>query len=167
MGREWSSMIRLGFLLVLVALLAIPAPGWAAASFTSARNGSYRVTSPTDLAARAALDRLLAELNRTGRTWVDSGDEAGVRQWLHSSFGRFGVAADRIKNVVVLFPTRAREQTYRVSDPTAWVLLLTDPADEPQAIAFTVQRVHEEQAKMGEDGREYREYEGEGGNGGY
>lgn len=159
-------MIRLGLLLAMVVLLAIPAPAWTAVTFNSLRNGSYRLTAPTDLTTRAGTEGLLADLNRVGRAWVTSGNEGDLGQWLTANFGKFGIAGERVKKIVVLFPTRAREQAYRVTDPTAWILLLTDPADEQPAIAFTVQRIQEEQPSSGSDDRD-TDGDGGGGGGGY
>lgn len=153
-------MARLGLLLAMVVLLIIPAPAWTAVKLNSSKNGVYRMTHPDDLASSATVNALLTELNRAGRAWVGSGNEGDLRQWLTANFGRYGIQADRVKKVVVLFPTRAREQTYRVTDPAAWVLLLTDPADEQPAIAFTVQRIQEEQANSDSDDRDT---EGDGG----
>jgi hypothetical protein len=118
---------------ILVLLLTTLAPVWGAVNLKSSKSNIYRLTYPTDLVSQTQVSTMLADLDKLGRA-----DETRLRQWLASNFRRLGIAADRIKKIVVLLPTKARDQTDGVADTRTWIILLTNPADESQAIAVTI-----------------------------
>lgn len=119
-------MKRLVILGTTVGLLAtMLSPSWAATNLNSSRSNIYRLTYPTDLVSATQAKAILAELDTLGPA-----DEAKLKQWLPANFRRLGVRGERVKKIVVLPPDRERKEIA--------VLLLTNPADEAQAIAVTV-----------------------------
>ena len=109
---------------VLVSLL-VAAPASASINLNSSRSNIYRLTYPSDLASPAQAKAILADLDKMGPV-----DEAKLKQWLPANFKRFGIAADRIKKVIVL--PRSSEMK------EIGIILLTKPEDEAAAIAATV-----------------------------
>jgi hypothetical protein len=112
----------------VVLLLAVSLPVGAAANlnFSKSNINRYWMTYPTDLLSPAHVKAMLADLDQLGPT-----DEARLKQWLLKNFRRFGVAAERVKKIVVVPATREHPQI---------VILLTNPADEAEAIATSVKR---------------------------
>ena len=148
-------MKHLAVLNVVTVLLAtMLSPTWAAVKLNSSKSNIYRLTYPIDLMSQAKATSLLAEMDKLGRM-----DETQLRQQLISSGGasrqpgsgaanllrKNGVDPDRVKKIVILFPGSARDPAVStavssrviVDDPAIWILLLTNPADEAQAISFT------------------------------
>ncbi len=117
--------MRRWFLSSVIATLFIAMPAWAVVNLNSSKSNIYRLTYPTDLISQAQAHAILAELDRMGPA-----DDAKLKRWLPANFKRFGVAGDRVKKLIVLLPDKERKEIA--------VILLTNPADEPRAIATTV-----------------------------
>lgn len=113
------------FLSGMIATLLAAAVAGASINLNSSRSNSYRLTYPADLVKRAQAHQLLAALDRLGPA-----SEARLKQWLPANFKRYGIAADRVKKMVILPPDRERKEIA--------IILLTNPSDEAQAIAVTV-----------------------------
>jgi hypothetical protein len=106
-------------------VLAAPLHVWGTSNLNLSKSNLYRLTFPVDLVSKEQAAAMLAELDRMG-----TADEATLRKWLPANFKRFGVAAERVKKLIVLPPGKAGPQTA--------IILLTDPADESRAVASTV-----------------------------
>jgi len=106
-------------LLVAVGLMA-----WAGSNLNSSRSNVYRMVHDTTAVTPAQATAILAELDKIGPT-----DEATLKRWLPANFKKHGVQADRIKKIVIRPADKMRKQTT--------ILLLTNLADEPQAIAVS------------------------------
>ncbi len=113
------------FLLATIATLLFTALAWASINLNSSRSNIYRVTYSTDLATSAQVHQLLAALDKLGPT-----GEAKLKQWLPANFKRYGIAPDRVKKLMILPPDKERKEIA--------IILLTNPADEAQAIERTV-----------------------------
>jgi hypothetical protein len=98
---------------------------WAATNLNSSRSNIYRLTYPTDLMSGAQARAILADLDQLGPA-----DEAKLKRWLAANFKKHGIAPDRIKKIVILPKGKDLKETA--------ILLLTNPADESQAVATTV-----------------------------
>jgi hypothetical protein len=109
----------------MIATLLIAASAGASINLNSSRSNIYRVTYSTDLATSAQVHQLLAALDKIGPA-----GEAKLKQWLAANFKRYGIAPDRVKKLVILPPDKERKETA--------IILLTNPADEAQAIERTV-----------------------------
>jgi hypothetical protein len=107
---------------LVVAALSL---AWAATNLNSSRSNIYRLTYPTDLVSPAQAKALLADLDRLGPA-----DDARLKQWLAANFKRHGIAADRVKKIVILPKSRDLKEIT--------IILLTNPTDEAQAVATTV-----------------------------
>lgn len=113
------------FISGVIATLLATMLAWAATNLNSSRSNIYRLTYPTDLVSRAQARAMLAELDKMGAV-----DETKLKQWLPANFKRYGIAADRVKKLVILPADKERKEIA--------VILLTNPSDEAQAIAVTV-----------------------------
>ena len=107
---------------LLVTMLSL---SWAATNLNSSRSNIYRLTYPVDLVSGAQAKAILAELDKFGPA-----DEAKLKHWLASNFKKHGIAADRVKKIVILPKSKDLKETA--------IILLTNPADEAQAVATTV-----------------------------
>jgi hypothetical protein len=94
----------------------------AASNLNSSRSNLYRLTYPTDLVSGAQAKAILVDLDRLGPA-----DEAKLKRWLAANFKRHGIAADRVKKIVILPKSKELREIA--------IILLTDPADESQAAA--------------------------------
>ncbi len=108
-----------GVIALFITMLA-----WAATNLNSSKSNIYRLTYPADLVSPAQAHEILAELDKMG-----AAEEAKLKQWLPADFKRYGVAADRVKKVIILRPDKERKEIA--------IILLTNPSDEPRAIAVT------------------------------
>ncbi|MGH9317775.1 MAG: hypothetical protein ACRD1P_11810 [Thermoanaerobaculia bacterium] len=113
------------FPLGVIATVLIAVVASAATNLNSSRSNIYRLTYPTDLVSREQAKALLAELDKMGPA-----DEAKLKQWLPANFKRFGIAGNRVKKTVVLPRDKEMKEIA--------VIILTNPEDEPAAIAVTV-----------------------------
>ena len=116
--------------IALLALLGVLLPplegtGLGATNFQTSRGDSYRLTYPADLTTADQAEAMLAELDR-----VKPSGEARLKKWLAANFRQYAIEPAKVKKVVLLAPGKAGRQTS--------VILLTDPADEAQAVATTV-----------------------------
>jgi len=128
--RRGRPIVPLGVasLLLMVAVMA-----GAATNLNSSRSNIYRLVYPADVVSSAQATAILAELDKAGRV-----DEARLRRLLQQILPKHGVAAGRIQKVIV-----------RPWDPkrkSMSVILLTDPADEPQALAVSDEGVPADKA---------------------
>lgn len=103
---------------VLVAMLSL---SWAGSNLNSSRSNIYRLTYDTAVVSPAQASAILADLDKTGRT-VGAGRVTEIIK-------RHGVQTDRVKKIVIRPADKMRKQTT--------ILLLTNPADEPQALALS------------------------------
>lgn len=113
------------FLSGMIATLLAAVVAGASINLNSSRSNIYRLTYPADLVKSAQAHQLLAALDKLGPA-----SEARLKQWLPANFKRYGIAADRVKKMVILPPDRERKEIA--------IILLTNPSDEAQAIAVTV-----------------------------
>ena len=109
----------------MIATLLVATIAGASINLNSSRSNIYRVTYSTDLATSAQVHQLLAALDKLGPA-----GEAKLKQWLPANFKRYGIAPDRVKKLVILLPDKERKEIA--------IILLTNPADEAQAIERTV-----------------------------
>ena len=107
---------------LLVTILSL---SWAATNLNSSRSNIYRLTYPTDLVTRTQAQAMLADLDTLGPA-----DEAKLKQWLAANFKRHGIAPNRVKKIVILPKSKELKEVA--------IILLTNPADEAQAVATTV-----------------------------
>jgi hypothetical protein len=114
-------MIPLVILGAMSTLLAATVSLSSAGTINTTRSNTFRLTYPTDLLSQAQANAILAELDKAGRT-VGAGQVTEIIK-------RHGVQADRVKKIVVRPADKTRKHTT--------VLLLTNPADEAQAIAVS------------------------------
>ena len=121
--KEESEM-NARFTLGVIASLFLASFALASIALNSSRSNIYRVTYPSDLASPAQVKALLTELDKMGPA-----DEAKLKRWLAANLRRFGIAADRIKKLIVLRPSKEMRET--------GIILLTNTADEAAAIAVT------------------------------
>jgi hypothetical protein len=117
---------RLGRFGALVGVLLAAAASLSATSnLNLSKSNIYRLTSHAGIVSTAQAAAMLAELDKLGPM-----DEAKLKAWLPANFRRFGIRPELVKKVVILAPGRAGAQTA--------IILLTDPADEANAVAATV-----------------------------
>ena len=109
---------------MIATLLAATIAG-ASINLNSSRSNIYRVTYSTDLATSAQVQQLLAALDKLGPA-----GEAKLKQWLAANFKRYGIAPDKVKRLAILPPDKERKEIA--------IILLSNPADEAQAIERTV-----------------------------
>ena len=103
---------------VLVAMLSL---SWAGSNLNSSRSNVYRVVYDTTVVSPAQASGILADLDKAGRT-ISAGQVTEIIK-------RHGVQTDRVKKIVIRPADKTRKQTT--------ILLLTNLADEPQAIAVS------------------------------
>jgi len=111
--------------------IAGPAP---ATSFNSSRSNLYRLVYSPDAMSAAQAAAVLADLDRAGRM-----DAAKAAEVVRQLLAKHGADAARIKKVTV-----------RGWDPkrkSMAIIVLTNPADEPQAIAVTDEGVPAERPR--------------------
>jgi hypothetical protein len=118
-------VFRARLALVAAIVLAAPLLVSGTSNLNLSKSNLYRLTFPADLVSKEQAAAMLAELDRLG-----TADEAKLKTWLPANFKRFGVAAERVKKLIILPPGKAGPQTA--------IILLTDPADESRAMAATV-----------------------------
>ena len=119
-------MTRLSTSARVVAVLLIVAPiAQAAANLNSSKSNIYRLTYTADLTTVDQAKALLADLDKLGPP-----NQARLKQWLPANFKRFGISPEHVKKMVILPAGKAGNLTA--------ILLLTNPADEAEAIAVTV-----------------------------
>jgi len=108
-----------GFLLAVVTVSA------ATSNLNLSKSNIYRLTYHADIATETQAKAMLAELDRLGPM-----DEAKLKMWLPANFRRFGIKGENVKKMVILPPGRTGKE--------AAIILLSDPADEANALATTV-----------------------------
>ena len=113
------------FAFCVLASLLVAATAWAASNLNLSKSNFYRLTYSSDLASPAQVKAILSELDKLGPA-----DEAKLKQWLPANFRRFGIAGDRVRKLIVLPGGKEMKET--------GIILLTNPRDEPAAIAATV-----------------------------
>ena len=118
MNRLFILLGAIGSLLVALASLS-----WAATNLNSSKSNIYRVTYDTTVMSPAQAATLLSELDKIGPA-----DEAQLKMWLPANFKRLGIQGDRIKKISIRKADKA--------SPIV-ILLLTNPADEPAALAVS------------------------------
>lgn len=118
--KRFSARVRIAVLLIAVASV-----GQAAVNLNSSKSNIYRLTYTADLTTIDQAKALLADLDKLGPP-----NEAKLKRWLPANFKRFGIPPERVKKMVILPAGKAGNLTA--------ILLLTDPADEAEAIAVTV-----------------------------
>lgn len=113
--------------LVLVAVLQmlITPVVQAASNLNSSKSNIYRLTYTADLTTVDQAKAMLADLDKLGPP-----NQARLKQWLPANFKRFGISPEHVKKIVILPAGKAGNLTA--------ILLLTNPADEAEAIAVTV-----------------------------
>lgn len=113
--------------LVFVAglLVATVSAVQAAANLNMSKSNIYRLTYTADLTTVDQAKALLADLDKLGPP-----NQARLKQWLPANFKRFGISPEHVKKMVILPAGKAGNLTA--------ILLLTNPADEAEAIAVTV-----------------------------
>ncbi|MGZ8832382.1 MAG: hypothetical protein ACXW19_04185 [Thermoanaerobaculia bacterium] len=94
-------------------------------NLNSSRSNIYRLTYPTDLVSRAQAHKILADLDKMGPA-----DEEKLKHWLPANFKRYGIEGARVKKLIILPRSKDLKEIA--------VILLTNPADEPEARAVTV-----------------------------
>lgn len=107
-------------LTLALALVALVSISWAATNLNSSRSNVYRVVYSTDAMNPTQVTAVLKELDKSGQV-----GEAQVRQILQ----RHGVRAANIKKIFWKLPGKTSKL------PT--LFLLTDPSQEPAALAVT------------------------------
>ena len=120
------------YTLCVAASLLFATIAGAASNLNSSKSNIYRLTYPSELASPVQVQAMLAELDRMGPA-----DAARLKQWLPANFRRFGIAGDRVKEVIILPRYRTILPRYRTMKETG-IVFLTRPEDEAAAIAFTV-----------------------------
>lgn len=115
--RRFFSVYAVASLLVAMGSMA-----WAATNLNSSRSNVYRVTHDTAVTATQAA-AVLKELDKVG----PGATEASVREVLR----RLGVNQPNL--IVHIMPAGQRRGSERIP----LILLLTNPADEPAAIAVS------------------------------
>ena len=118
---RWTA--RLGAMAGL--LLAVVTASAATSNLNLSKSNFYRLTYHANLLPEAQAKAMLAELDRLGPM-----DEARMKTWLPANFRRFGIKPELVKKMVILPPGQAGKETA--------ILLLSNPADEAQAMAATV-----------------------------
>jgi hypothetical protein len=108
--------------LLLAAAVTVSA---ATSNLNLSKSNIYRLTYHANILPEAQAKAMLAELDRLGPL-----DEARLKQWLPANFRRFGIKPELVKKLVILPPGAAGKETA--------ILLLSNPADEAQAMAATV-----------------------------
>ncbi|MFN2384897.1 MAG: hypothetical protein ABR576_01160 [Thermoanaerobaculia bacterium] len=113
--------------LVLVAVLQmlITPVVQAASNLNSSKSNIYRLTYTADLTTVDQAKALLEDLDKLGPP-----NQSRLKRWLPANFKRFGISPERVKKMVILPAGKAGNLTA--------ILLLTNPADEAEAIAVTV-----------------------------
>lgn len=105
--------------------MAMASVGQAASNLNLSKSNIYRLTYTADLTSVEQAKAMLADLDKLGPP-----NEARLKRWLPANFKRFGISPERVKKMVILRAGKAGNLTA--------ILLLTDPADEAEAIAVTV-----------------------------
>ena len=117
------STARLGAMAgVLLAAVTVSA---ATSNLNLSKSDVYRLTYHANILPEAQAKAMLAELDRLGPM-----NEARLKQWLPANFRRFGINPELVKKLVIMPPGTAGKETA--------ILLLSNPADEAQAMATTV-----------------------------
>jgi hypothetical protein len=120
-GGHMRSRLVLGVVLGLIAA-ATTGPAWAASNLNLSKSNLNRLVYSSDAMTPAQAAAILADLDRAGRV-----DEARAGELIRQLLPKHGVQAAKIKKITV-----------RGWDPkrkTMSIILLTNPADEAQAIA--------------------------------
>jgi hypothetical protein len=109
----------------VIAMLLITMVAEGSINLNSSRSNIYRLTYSTDLVSPAQAHKILADLDKMG-----SADEEKLKQWLPANFKRYGIEGARVKKLIILPRSKDHKEIA--------VILLTNPADEPEARAVTV-----------------------------
>ncbi len=118
--KRFSTSARVAALLLVFAPVA-----QAAANLNLSKSNIYRLTYTADLTTMDQAKALLADLDKLGPP-----NQTRLKQWLPANFKRFGISPENVKKMVILPAGKAGNLTA--------ILLLTNPADEAEAIAVTV-----------------------------
>jgi len=113
------------FIVAWLVVLVLTPVGWAASNlnFSKSNINRYLAVYPTNLVTDAKAQAMLTALDK-----IAPADEAELKQWLTANFQQYGIDATRVKKVVIVSPSKKVPQT--------GIILLTDPTDEPRAIAL-------------------------------
>jgi len=113
------------FIVAWLVVLVVAPFGWATSNLNLSKSNinRYVLVYPTELVTAAKAKSMLAALDKSGPL-----DEARLKQWLAANFRQYGVDGSRVKKIVILAPGKNVKETA--------IILLTDPADEPRAVAF-------------------------------
>lgn len=117
-------------LALAVALVALVSISWAATNLNFSRSNIYRVVFPVGAVTSTQAEAILKEIDKSGQV-----GEAQVRQILEKA----GVRAASIKKIFWQPPGKTSKL------PT--LFLLTDPTQEPAAIAVTDEGAPGEKSK--------------------
>ena len=109
-------------LTLALAVVALGSISWAATNLNSSRSNIYRLIYSADLMSQAQATKIVGQLDGKDNMKVKV-NEVAVRQVLKEN----GVQADHVKKIIIL-PADKTHKHIRI-------ILLTDPADEAQAIA--------------------------------
>lgn len=104
-------------------ILTVLSLSWGASNLNLSKSNINRLIYPVDIMTPAQAGAVLVELDKLGPA-----DEAKVKQWLTAIFKKVGIPAERIKKIIVRPADRAHPQTT--------IVLLSNLADEPQALAL-------------------------------
>ena len=115
-------------------LVTMVSLSWAATNLNSSKSNIYRVIYDTAVVSPAQANAIVAELDKIGPV-----EEAKLKQWLPANFKRHGIQADRVKKIIIRLPNKTRQEIT--------IILLTNPADEAQALAVSDEGVPADKQK--------------------
>ena len=121
-GRTASTRSQFAIAATTILLVTMASLAWAAANLNSSKSNVYRVTYDTTAVTAAQATAVLHALDKIG----PGVNEAGVRRVLQQQ----GVNLSAIRKISIVPPDRTRKEPL--------ILLLTNPADEAQALAAAV-----------------------------
>lgn len=120
-------------LTLALAVVALGSISWAASNLNSSRSNVYRLICTADVMSQDQATAMLAELDKIGPA-----DEARLKQLLPANLKKHGVQAD-VKKTIIRPADKTRKQIT--------IILLTNPADEAQAIAVSDEGVPGDKSK--------------------
>jgi len=113
------------FIVAWLVVLVLTPFGWATSNLNLSKSNinRYLLVYPTNLVTDAKAKTMLTAIDKMAPV-----DEAKLKQWLAANFQQYGIDGSRVKKVVILAPSKRVPQT--------GIILLTDPTDEPRAVAL-------------------------------
>ena len=121
-------------LTLALAVVALGSISWAATNLNSSRSNNYRLICSADVMRQAQATAILAELDKIGPA-----DEARLNPMWPALLKKHGVQADHVKKIIIRPADKTRKQIT--------IILLTDLADEAQAIAVSDEGVPNDKPK--------------------